>query len=380
MKKILIVNNNLQVGGIQKSLVNLLKVIHGFCDITLLLFSDYGDLIGDIPDDVNIMYADRRLSILGTPWKSIDKSLSNISNKLISRLLLVIRGKESALTYLFSKQKLIEGFDTVISYSQCTPENSLSVCVPEFVLKCVESDNKVCFIHCDYKKSDTCSKYNNDIYKRFDRIVCCSKSVKKNFVEMIPDIERKTFWLRNFKDYSIVDSANNNTYEYDNSYINIISVSRLSEEKGIYDAIESLRKSNRLDIRYYIIGTGPQEKYLKRIVKERKMMDIVYFFGEQDNPYRFMINADYLLVPSKHEAAPMVFDEAHILGLSIISTNTTSAKEMLYYEDIIVDEMNETVIENIKKSCVRGKTMEIKSETNENDDYMMFKHVVYGEE
>ena len=42
-----------------------------------------------------------------------------------------------------------------------------------------------------------------------------------------------------------------------------------------------------------------------------------------------MLQADYLLVPSRNEAAPMVFDEASVLGLKIISTDTTSAAEMV---------------------------------------------------
>ena len=42
MKKILIVNNNLDMGGIQKSLVNLVKEVYKEYDITLLLFSKSG--------------------------------------------------------------------------------------------------------------------------------------------------------------------------------------------------------------------------------------------------------------------------------------------------------------------------------------------------
>lgn len=42
MKKILIVNNNLDMGGIQKSLVNLVKEVYEEYDITLLLFSKSG--------------------------------------------------------------------------------------------------------------------------------------------------------------------------------------------------------------------------------------------------------------------------------------------------------------------------------------------------
>ena len=42
MKKILIVNNNLDMGGIQKSLVNLVKEVYEEYDITLLLFRKSG--------------------------------------------------------------------------------------------------------------------------------------------------------------------------------------------------------------------------------------------------------------------------------------------------------------------------------------------------
>ena len=54
-KKILIVNNNLHIGGIQRALVNLLKEISTDYDITLLLFSKSGPLLCEIPDGVKIV-------------------------------------------------------------------------------------------------------------------------------------------------------------------------------------------------------------------------------------------------------------------------------------------------------------------------------------
>ena len=43
MKKILIVNNNMHIGGVQKSLLNLLRSIGDSYDITLLLFFKGGE-------------------------------------------------------------------------------------------------------------------------------------------------------------------------------------------------------------------------------------------------------------------------------------------------------------------------------------------------
>ena len=65
MKKILIVNNNLDMGGIQKSLINLLKEIHNDYNVTLLLFSKSGTLLSGVPNDVKIIEPNKCYRMLG---------------------------------------------------------------------------------------------------------------------------------------------------------------------------------------------------------------------------------------------------------------------------------------------------------------------------
>ena len=349
--KILIVNNNMQIGGIQKSLLNLLNSVHDDYDITLLLFSDYGVLLKDVPSNVNVVFADERTKVLGTPWNSLKKTPKMLFCKFYSKIICRLKGKDAALNFLFKKQRKITGFDAVISFSHCTPEKTLSIGTPEFVLNCTESDNKICFIHCDYIHSNTCSEHNNRIYSRFDRIACCSESVRKNFLQMIPELENRTFAVRNFYDMSIVEQAKDNPYCYDDNYVNLISVARLSEEKGILRAVKTLADANRKDIRYFVVGSGPQENEIKEYICRHNLQDNVFLLGEMKNPYRYMLNADYLLVPSYHEAAPMVFDEANILNLPVISTKTTSACEMLTKFDLIVEEFDNKSFHDIKKTA-----------------------------
>ena len=100
------------------------------------------------------------------------------------------------------------------------------------------------------------------------------------------------------------------------------------------------------------MGDGPQKLVLEKKIVNYHMENCVLLLGEQENPYRYMLNADYLLVPSLHEAAPMVFDEANILGLPIISTNTTSASEMVASSGILVESFNELkiILENLEKA------------------------------
>ena len=52
MKKLLIVNNNMKVGGVQKSLLNLLWSLEGQYEVTLCLFSPQGAYLQQLPATV----------------------------------------------------------------------------------------------------------------------------------------------------------------------------------------------------------------------------------------------------------------------------------------------------------------------------------------
>ena len=221
-----------------------------------------------------------------------------------------------------------------------------------------DCQNKICLVHCDYLNSGCMTDKNNAEYLEFDKIACCSESVKDRFLRGSGVPEEKVYTLRNFYDLDISALAKETPYNYDDSVINIVSIARLSAEKGIGRAIDAWYQSRRNDIRYYIIGDGPQKETLLKKVEGYHLGEQVLFLGEQKNPYRYMLNADYLLVPSLHEAAPMVFDEAKVLGLQIITTNTTSAAEMVSNADGIVCENSLTGIASVLyelKKCVRSR-------------------------
>lgn len=66
MKKIIIVNNNLKVGGVQKSLCNLLWELEGKYDITLYLFSGVGAYAGQLPESVKVCTCSSLFRYLGS--------------------------------------------------------------------------------------------------------------------------------------------------------------------------------------------------------------------------------------------------------------------------------------------------------------------------
>ncbi len=365
MKKILIVNNNLDMGGIQKSLVNLLKAIHKTYEVTLLLFSNSGSLLKDVPEDVKVITPKKCYQILGLtknelkchPFLFVLKAFLVKYTSLFSR--------RSAMKLLGVFQRKILGYDAVISYSHLPNHKYFANGCGDFVLDKTVCENKICLIHCDYLSSGCMTEQNNNEYAEFNKIACCSESVKERFIQGSALELSKVYTLRNFFDADIISLSKDGSYNYNEEFINLITIARLSSEKGIDRAIDALFNAKREDIRYYIIGDGPQKNILESKIKEYRMEERVILLGEQENPYKYMVNADYLLVPSLHEAAPMVFDEAKQLGLSVITTNTTSAKEMIKESDGIVCENSLEGIEYVLRELRRSVLNKGTDDTNQ---------------
>ena len=122
-----------------------------------------------------------------------------------------------------------------------------------------------------------------------------------------------------------------NPIVYPKDGINLLTVARLSEEKGIDRVLLAVKHliDKGYPIQYHIVGSGGQERYLKTKAEELSIGDCVFFYGNQRNPYPYMVNADLFVLASYHEAAPMVFDEAAFLHLPVLATQTTSTKEMI---------------------------------------------------
>ena len=328
-KKILIVNNNLDMGGIQKSLVNLVKEVYMDYDVTLLLFSKSGSLLHEVPEKVKIITPQKVYQILGLEKKDLKKHPLLFLLKAFMLTYAKILSRRSAMRLLGLFQKEISGYDAVISYSHFPHPKYFGNGCADFVLDKTVCRNKICFIHCDYLNFGGKTEANNQAYRTFDKIACCSDSVRDRFLRgsMLPD--SKVYTVKNFYDLRLTSYQTDDVGTFDEKDINVLLIARLSQEKGVPRAIEALAQSKRADIHYYIIGDGPQREEIARLISKYQMDKRVTMLGEQSDPYKYLYHADWLLVPSYHEAAPMVFDEAMLMGVKVITTNTTSAEEMV---------------------------------------------------
>lgn len=339
MKRIIIVNNNLKFGGIQKSLINMINEIKEEYDITLFLFSRNNDYTYEIPKGIKVVYANGLLSCLG---------MSNGETKNKSIALWMVRTFFVAFSKLFTNHLPInvitrfnrikfEKYDIAISYMHNSARNQFYGGTNEFVLNSINANNKITWLHYDIRQYYNKDKYIKKMYAKFDKIIACSEGCKKAFVEVLPIFSKKTYVIENFQNYEeIYKLSNMESKEYSKNCFNIVTVSRLGKEKGINRGIEAVKQciERGFKIKYYIIGDGQEREKLENIIKNAGLEKNIYLCGQTNNPYRYIKNADLFLLPSYHEAAPMVFYEAAFLKVPILTTNTTSTAEMIEKNNI----------------------------------------------
>jgi len=120
--------------------------------------------------------------------------------------------------------------------------------------------------------------------------------------------------------------------------LRLISVGRLSEEKGLIYAIDAMAylvvANHFLKLRYVIVGRGIQEQFLKDYALGKGVEIYVEFVGEQNKPdvVSLMEKSDVLILPSIvtntwAENQGCVIQEAMFMRLLVIATTTGGIPE-----------------------------------------------------
>ena len=330
-KRILIVNNNMHIGGVQKSLVNLLKEIASEYEVTLLLFYKGGELLRDVPENVRVITACRALRGWGATREDADGLRLQLS-RAFSAAITRVAGRKWICRILFPFQKKLRGYDVAISYLHSGNDHVFYGGCNEFVLRCTEAEKKISFLHCDYEKMHAGSRYNASIYQKFDAIAACSAGCKDAFSAVFPELKQKVQVVRNCHDYErLHHDAAQAPAALSKTSVNVVTLSRFGREKGVLRGIQAAADVQRAGkrLRYFIIGNGVEYPKAAAMVKRLGLETSVTLLGEMLNPYGYLKAADVLLIPSFSEAAPMVIGEAASLGTPVLSTRTSSAEEMI---------------------------------------------------
>lgn len=336
-KKIIIVNNNMRIGGVQKALLNLLHEISSQYDITLYLLSSSGEYLDRVPPNVTVIGGDSLYKYFGMSQAECRGKAKDFCFRSALAVGAKVLGGRFAISIASAlSPKLPAEYDCAISYMHDAERKALYGGCNEFVLTKIKASKKVAVVHCDYENCGSNYKSNNALYRKFDYIAACSDGCRRAFLRVLPHLEGKTKTVINCHNFEeIIALSKENTVTYDEEYTNVIIVARLSPEKGIDRALLALKYvlEKGLKVRLHIVGDGRMMGQLKGLCTELDVSENVFFYGGQSNPYRYIKNAHFLFIPSVHEAAPLVIDEARCLGIPVLSTETTSSEEMITHRN-----------------------------------------------
>ena len=192
-------------------------------------------------------------------------------------------------------------------------------------------------------------------WRKMDAAVCVSDYVKEEFIKKTGIIEN-VYTVYNTNDTSkILElSCEKKDFEIKHDLPLICSIGRFTSEKGYSRLLEITRKliDEGFDHRLMLIGDGKMCDDLHQKAENLELGDRVIFTGFQSNPYKYISEADMFVCSSFIEGLSTATIEALILGLPIVSTNVSGAREILGDNDewgIVTGVDDESLYQGLKK-------------------------------
>lgn len=189
-------------------------------------------------------------------------------------------------------------------------------------------------------------------YEKFDAVICVSETMKESFVKKYGMAE-KVHVIYNVIDDAEIATKGNEKVEIDLPRPLFILVGRLTKVKG-YDRLVRVCAKLRdmgYDFSVAILGKGEEEENIKRLISENVLEERIKLLGFQENPHKFIKNADILVCSSYAEGYSTAVSEAVILGVPIVTTECSGMREIFGDEEcgIICENSDDGLFEAMKK-------------------------------
>jgi glycosyltransferase involved in cell wall biosynthesis len=343
-KKILFTAYDLNVGGIEKALVNLLNYLDkDKYDITLILEHKEGPFLKEIPSDIKVE----------------EYKVSNDKNVIKRKL-----SNRTKLINWIAKNK--NKYDFAISFATYS--------TPGAFLALNGSKRNAIWIHSDYYSLyDHNVKRMDNFFKiikisKFKSVIFVDETCMENILNNTKIKIKNPKIINNIVDYKTIlkKSKNNISLKRENK-VTFLNVGRMDDKSKklyrIFDAALRLKNEN-YDFKIIILGNGPDYKKYNDYVKNKNLKKYIKFYGQKINPYPFFLISDAVLLCSKYEGYPNVFHEAMVLNKPIITTQVTGTKDILGKYGIVVENNDSAIYNGMKKFIDYGYVIKNKFDCN----------------
>ena len=336
----------MHLGGAETSLIGLLQSLDpAKVDVDLFVYSHEGEMMQLIPSYVNLLPEN-------TAWSMFEKPLKEVLRRGYLRMFLArMRAKWRMRRYV--KRNNPKDGEAIHSYlgkeiSRVLPnlyrlgayDLAVSFLRPHnFVLDHVLAKKKICWIHTDYTHIDVNAELELPVWSAYDHVISISEDVTKTFLQVFPSLKDKIIEIENIlsPDYVrqrsglITSEEIQKEMPTDENCLNLLTIGRFSEAKKLEEIPVICRGivESGIEVRWYIIGYGGSDEYIRREIAREGMQERVFLLGKKSNPYPYIKACDWYIQPSRYEGKSVVVREAQMLCKPVIVTNYPTAPSQI---------------------------------------------------
>ena len=319
--KVLFRHRSMEMGGVEKVILSLLNNLSkDRFDMTVLLSIDQGELRNEIPSHVKKV-------VLAKGKESFSR------NPILQKIQLIVRklklDKLKKNPEIIDNEYLKDTFDVEIgmTYNDFAPVlNSTN-----------KNSKKIGWFHSeiDHPKLQVLVPKILEQFPQFDHMVYCSEKIKDMMHRDYPNLSYpvESVIINAIPIEEIKNKAAENHSNLPKKPL-FVSVGRLHTRKGYHvlmDVHAQLLKDG-FEHSILIIGDGEEMPHLLAQQKKLGVEKTFQLAGNKMNPYKYIKNADFFIMPSESEAWPLVIAEALILQKPIIATEVGDVGLMIKHQ------------------------------------------------
>lgn len=357
-KKILILHFNMELGGVETSLLGLLDMVdYDQLEVDLFLYAHEGTLMEHINPKVHLLpevQAYRALTeSIQSNWQKGIRGIAAMRSLAKLRSVLSRGPLHCGHNYKQYFHKLcmpflpnIDGeYDLAISFND-----------PHYIIgQKVSAKKKLSWFHTDASRIAFCDNIEREMWEMSDYAVNVSESCKQAFDEKHPYMADHSIVIENMLSKRYIQTQSTvfdaSREMVPDSSACLLSIGRFTHPKN-FDQVPEITRQIRamgINVKWYLIGFGGDENLIRQKIREAGMGDYVKILGKKENPYPYIKACDIYVQPSRYEGKSVAVREAQILHKPVIITNyATSASQLKDgYDGIIVPMDNEGCAQGI---------------------------------
>lgn len=309
--RVLFVLGTLRVGGSERQVIEILRRLRRdrFQPLLYLVYRE-GELLADVPADVPVhAYWERhqppRWNYPGRILRSQARDLADTIRKERVDLVYDRTSNMTLLASLATRGLAVKRISTVVA----DPRLDVAASHPRFA----------------WMKRRLLRR----AYHAADRVLAVSEGVRQGLHEFFGLPLTNITTCYNLFDLPRLDElAQASCPPFDEQRFHVVSVGRLQQEKGQRSLVEAaadvVHRRGCRQLLLWLIGNGPDEAMLRRLVEEHRLGEHVRFEGYQANPLPYLKRANLFCLPSLFEGMPNALVEAMVAGTPVLAADCLS--------------------------------------------------------